>query len=118
MAETLDSNEKAGVEKKRAWLRSEFSNDPLRVIEKVKCPVFIAQGARDEQMPPEDADALLAALRKSGNTGVEAKTYPGLSHVFAPTLTGSIADYSDPAAKMSDEFLADAVRFLASSLQR
>lgn len=118
LPDSLDTNEKAVLEKKRAWLRSEFTNDPLRVASKLKCPVFIAQGGRDEQVPPEDAEALLAAIRKGGNTKAEAKTYPALSHVFAPTITGSMADYSDPNSKMSEEFLGDAVRFLTTTLGR
>ncbi|MEO7111754.1 MAG: prolyl oligopeptidase family serine peptidase [Polyangiaceae bacterium] len=81
-------------------------------------PVYLAQGGKDEQVPPEDVDALLKALQKAGNKRVQAKTYPELSHLFAPTKTGSMADYSDPDLNMSEEFLGDAVAFLSSALKK
>ncbi len=118
LPESLEPGEKAAIEKQRAWLQSELVNDPLRVIAKVKCPVFVAQGAKDEQVPPEDAGALLEALQKAGNKNAKAKTYPELSHLFAPTKTGSMADYSDPDIDMSEEFLGDAVAFLSATLRK
>jgi hypothetical protein len=44
------------------------------------------------------------------------KIYPGLSHVFAPVLHGTIADYSDPHAKMDAGFLDDVAAWLAKAL--
>ena len=109
--DSMTAAEKEALEKQRAWLRSELENDPIKIISRVKCPVFFAQGAKDEQVPPEDAGFLLAAIQKSGNAHAEAKTYPGLNHLFATTLTGSMADYSDPASKLSDDLLTDASSF-------
>jgi pimeloyl-ACP methyl ester carboxylesterase len=104
-------------EEARPWLRSHLEHDPIAAARKVKrVPVLIAQGGKDQQITTADADALKAALAKGGNKKVEVKVYPNLNHLFAPSETGSIAEYADPAAVIDATFLADVVAFAKKRL--
>jgi dipeptidyl aminopeptidase/acylaminoacyl peptidase len=44
------------------------ANSPVNLAEKIRIPVFLAHGERDERAPFAQAKAMRAALEKSGNT--------------------------------------------------
>jgi pimeloyl-ACP methyl ester carboxylesterase len=104
-------------EEARPWLRSHMAHDTIATVRGLKrVPVLVAQGGKDQQVSTLDAEALKAALAKGGNKKVDYKLYAGLNHLFAPSETGSIAEYSDPAAVIDPAFIADVVAFAKKRL--
>ena len=55
---------------------------------------------------------------ESGNTQVQARVFEDLNHLFAKTITGSLADYSDPKAKVSSRFIEELTVFVSRSLAK
>ena len=45
------------------WFRSHFDLDHGAILERVRCPVLAVGGAKDAQVPPGDAEAIVAMLR-------------------------------------------------------
>ncbi|HEY6108463.1 MAG TPA: prolyl oligopeptidase family serine peptidase, partial [Gemmatimonadales bacterium] len=76
------------------WMRWFGDYDPLATARRVTVPVLILQGALDRQVSAGQADTLAAALRAGGNRDVTEKVYPGLNHLFLPTIgDGSPSEY-------------------------
>ncbi|MEZ5373682.1 MAG: prolyl oligopeptidase family serine peptidase [Microthrixaceae bacterium] len=55
------------------------SRSPLFAVEGITVPVLVLQGQDDPVVPPSQADALVAALRRQG-TRVEERRYEGEAH--------------------------------------
>lgn len=81
-----------------AWMRFFLAYEPLPTARKVKQPVLILQGARDQQVRPEEADLLERALRTSGNTRVTKRVFPDRNHLFLRDADGHPSGY----AKLTD----------------
>jgi alpha-beta hydrolase superfamily lysophospholipase len=64
------------------WYREHFAHDPLKTIEKVKCPVLIVHGEKDFQVPFSKAIALRDGLEKSGNSNVRFLLFPNIDHLL------------------------------------
>ena len=64
------------------------------MIRKVKQPLLILQGERDRQIDQSHATLLLDAARSAGNSRVTMKIFPTLNHLFLPSKTGSVSEYS------------------------
>lgn len=78
-----------------AWMRTFIRHDPAPALEKVKCPVLALFGEKDLQVPPvPNAEAVMQALTRGGNTQSTVKVLPGLNHLFQEAHTGSPAEYS------------------------
>ncbi len=59
--------------------------DPARYFERLRVPVWIAFGERDERLPAaESAARIRAALERAGNTAATLRTYPGANHALLP----------------------------------
>ncbi len=113
---SLDPTEVKQYTDGQAWMVSHLRHDPEATAARLKgVAVLIAQGQLDQQVAVADAEALEVALKR-GNKVVEKIIYPGLNHLFAPTQTGDIAEYTDPGVHIDDHFLADVVRFLKANL--
>jgi dienelactone hydrolase len=76
-----------------AWLRFFMDYDPLPTARNVRVPVLILQGDTDQQVTPEQADALGAAVRSGGNRDVTVRRYPATNHLFLADPDGSPAKY-------------------------
>ena len=99
------------------WLASHFKHDPLKTLAALKIPVFVVQGGKDVQTSAkDDFERLKSTVTRAGNKRAQAKLYPDLSHLLAPTKTGDIADYSDPDLHVDGDFIADLVGFLKANL--
>jgi dienelactone hydrolase len=110
----LPRSEEAGARQAFAWMRSHLAHPPAAELAQLRpLPVFIAQGGRDVQVPPEDAEALRRALVQGQPL---MKTYPTLNHVFASAPADRLADYADPRAELSEEFLQDLAGFARQAL--
>jgi fermentation-respiration switch protein FrsA (DUF1100 family) len=88
------------------WLRQHLLHDPAGAIRAVRCPVLIVQGGKDFQVPPENATMLGEALGDAGNPDVEVRIFDELSHLFAGSEGGGMAEYSDSDIDVDEEFLA------------
>ncbi|HTY58973.1 MAG TPA: hypothetical protein VMF59_09150 [Bacteroidota bacterium] len=71
----------------RAWwprtidLNDESHFDPITLMEKTRIPLFLAYGAHDRQIDPEQAiSAYRAACRRSGNTRLRIALLPQSDH--------------------------------------
>jgi dienelactone hydrolase len=77
-----------------AWGREYFTYDPLPTIRRVRQPILILQGGRDQQVRAEHATLLATAAREAGNRDVSVHVFPTLNHLFLPSTTGAVAEYS------------------------
>ena len=77
-----------------AWLRYFVGYDPSKTARAVKQPVLILQGETDRQVTPDQADALVAALKAGGNTSVVMKKFPATNHLFVPDASGAPSGYA------------------------
>jgi len=93
-----------GLEKLPAAVRSQvdnpefqslLTNDPAKIVPKVKQPLLIVQGQLDTQVEPSNADRLevLAKSRKKESTSEVAKV-PGVNHLLVPARTGEVDEYA------------------------
>ena len=62
-----------------SYLRSADRIDPMAALAKVRQPVLIVQGGRDDSVPPSHADLLRASR---GNLSTEVTTFPNLTHFY------------------------------------
>lgn len=83
----------ASLKANNAWMRFFLEHDPLPVARRVKVPVLIAQGATDQQVTPNNATLLEAALREGGNRDVTVKLMPDRNHLFLDDPDGTPANY-------------------------
>jgi pimeloyl-ACP methyl ester carboxylesterase len=80
----------------RRWFQSHAKHDALAQVKQVKCPVLIAQGAKDWQVSAElDAKALEKALRDAGHPDAKLLLFPELDHLFKRVAGGRppLAEY-------------------------
>jgi pimeloyl-ACP methyl ester carboxylesterase len=109
---TVPKSERARIEAQRGWLKSHFDHDPQRALREMpRAAVLVVQGAKDLQVPAEDADLVRKGLASGKNPDAQVVVYPTLNHVFAESRGGSVTEYSDPRAQIDPTFLADAVAF-------
>jgi hypothetical protein len=119
LPEALAPEQKAQIEKQRAWLKSHFDNDIQAALGRVpKMSIFVVQGGKDIQVPLDDADLIRKGLVAGKNAEVKVKVYPELNHLFARSHGGGVAEYSDVDAHIDESFLADTVDFFAGALAK
>jgi pimeloyl-ACP methyl ester carboxylesterase len=95
------------------WMRYFLTLDPATFIAQVKCPAYVAFGAKDTQVPPSLHKAPLeAAFAKGGNTRVTVKVYPEANHLFITANTGSVSEYTTLPKVFVPGFLDDLVAFV------
>jgi pimeloyl-ACP methyl ester carboxylesterase len=59
--------------------------DPALYFERLRVPVFLAFGERDERLPAEAcATRIAASLERAGNDAVTLHRYPGADHALLP----------------------------------
>jgi pimeloyl-ACP methyl ester carboxylesterase len=117
LPESATAEEKQLIAEEQPWLVGHFRHDPLRTLQKLKIPVFVAQGGRDLHVSvKQDAERIRSTLERSNNKRAAYRLYPELSHAFAPAKTGTVSDYSDPDLHVDLEFIGDLVKFFKGSL--
>jgi dipeptidyl aminopeptidase/acylaminoacyl peptidase len=96
----------AGLKKDNVWMRFFLEHDPLPIARRVKVPVYIAQGATDQQVLAPQAQVLADVLRNSGNQNVTVKVFPNLNHLFLYDPDGSPLNYTKlPSGKIGPEVM-------------
>jgi fermentation-respiration switch protein FrsA (DUF1100 family) len=110
-------SERARIESQRAWLKSHFDHDPQLALRQVPATnVLIVQGAKDMQVPSEDAELVRKGLAAGKNPKAKVVVYPSLNHLFAESHGGALTEYSDPRAVIDQAFLNDVTTFFVQSL--
>ncbi len=102
---------------KNAWMRFFVSYDPIPTARRVRQPTLILQGATDQQVRPEEARLLDAAIRGAGNTRVTLRILPERNHLFLRDANGHPAGYAalkDP--RVDGEVLGVLADWLAQAL--
>jgi dienelactone hydrolase len=92
-----------------AWIREYFAYDPLPTVRKLKQPLLILQGERDRQVDESHAKLLADAARQAGNKNVTVTVLPTLNHLFLPSKTGSLAEYSHLETFVVPDVVLDAL---------
>ena len=117
LPDDIPPQHKEVIEKQRAWLKSHFDNDiPAALARVPKMSIFVAQGGKDIQIPPGDADRVRTALAAGKNREPLLKGYPELNHVFSASHGGGVTEYADADARVDPAFLADTVDFFTRAL--
>ena len=76
------------------WFRVFLTLDPMRYIERIKCPVLALYGGLDLQVPPaENMKAMESGLLIAGNDQYTVDYVPGVNHMFQTATTGSPSEY-------------------------
>lgn len=102
---------------RKPWMRYFLAYDPLPTIKRVKQPVLVLQGETDQQVRPEEARALHAALREAGNTRVTLKMLPARNHLFLADSVGHPSGYAALSnGKVDGEVLGTLADWLVSTL--
>lgn len=82
------------VAKESPWIRFFLDYDPLVTARRVRVPVLILQGATDQQVTPEQAEALGKTMRDAGNRQVTVRVFPQANHLFVQDPDGNPANYT------------------------
>ena len=75
------------------WMAYFLTYDPVPTAKKVKQPVFIMQGATDQQVTPDQAPVLEQAFRAGGNKDVTMKVFKDHNHLFLLDASGFPGGY-------------------------
>lgn len=92
------------------------ARSPLRHADRLSCPVIFLQGEDDRVVPPNQAEAMVAALRAKG-LAVEHLVFPGEGHGFRKAATVEAALLAEHAFFCRVLGLAPAGEPAASPLQ-
>jgi dipeptidyl aminopeptidase/acylaminoacyl peptidase len=101
------------------WMNYFLSYDPAPTMRRVKTPVLILTGSRDQQAVPEQVPLIEAAFKEGGNKDVTARVLPDLNHLFVQDTDGFPPNYSKlPAPVMvRDDVLTIIGDWLAKRLR-
>lgn len=64
------------------WMGFFVDHDVLAAARRIRTPVLILNGGTDQQVTPEQAAELAAAIRAGGNPDVTVQVFPDLNHLF------------------------------------
>ncbi len=96
------------------FLISQLRYDPRREIRALACPVLVAGGGNDLQVPADNAEALAAAQPRARKAVIEGMTHT-LKRSDDRTLQGQMRTvYADPALPLAEELVAAVVGFIAA----
>ena len=100
------------------WMKFFLAYEPLPTIRKVKVPVLVLQGATDQQVTADQAEAIGAALREAGNRDVTVRVLPNRNHLFLPDSIGNPAGYVRlPSGKIGPDVLGEIAGWLVARLR-
>ena len=97
------------------WIKYFLDYDPLPTARRVRVPTLILQGATDQQITAEQAEALGAAIRSGGNADVTVQVFADANHLFIEDPTGNPAGYTRLA---TGEIRGDVIKVLTEWLAR
>jgi dipeptidyl aminopeptidase/acylaminoacyl peptidase len=90
------------------WMKFFLTYDPAPTMGRVKTPVLILTGSRDQQAVPEQVALQEAAFKEGGNKDVTARVVPDVNHLFVQDTDGFPGNYAKlpPPLMMRADVLA------------
>jgi dipeptidyl aminopeptidase/acylaminoacyl peptidase len=76
------------------WMKFFLTYDPAPTMRRVKTPVLILTGSRDQQAVPEQVPLMEAAFKEGGNKDVTARVVPDVNHLFVQDTDGFPPNYA------------------------
>jgi dipeptidyl aminopeptidase/acylaminoacyl peptidase len=98
------------------WMKFFFEYDPAATTRRVKTPVLILTGSRDQQAVPEQVPLMEAAFKAAGNKDVTARVLPDLNHLFVHDTNGFPGNYKNLPAPITMQ--ADVVEIITDWLAK
>jgi dipeptidyl aminopeptidase/acylaminoacyl peptidase len=71
-----------------------LTHDPATTMRRVKTPVLILTGSRDQQAVPAEVALMETAFKEAGNRDVTARVLPDLNHLFVHDTDGFPRNYA------------------------
>ncbi len=101
------------------WMKFFLTYDPAPTMRRVKTPVLILTGSRDQQAVPEQVALQEAAFKEGGNKDVTARVLPDLNHLFVQDTDGFPGNYAKlpPPVMMQTDVLVMIADWLAQRLR-
>jgi uncharacterized protein len=101
------------------WMKFFLTYDPGPTMRRVKTPVLILTGSRDQQAVPEQVALQEAAFKEGGNKDVTARVLPDVNHLFVQDTDGFPANYAKlpPPVMMRTDVVEMIVDWLAQRLR-
>ena len=101
------------------WMNFFLTYDPAPTMRRVKTPVLILTGSRDQQAVPEQVALKEAAFKEGGNKDVTARVLPDLNHLFVQDTDGFPGNYAKlpPPVMMRADAVAMIVDWLVQRLR-
>ena len=101
------------------WMKFFLTYDPAPTMRRVKTPVLILTGSRDQQAVPEQVVLQEAAFKEGGNKDVTARVVPDVNHLFAQDTDGFPGNYAKlpPPLMMRTDVLGMIADWLAQRLR-
>ena len=89
------------------WMKFFLTYDPAATMRRVKTPVLILTGSRDQQAAPDQVPLMEKAFREGGNKDVTARVLPDLNHLFVHDTDGFPGNYAKlpPPVMMQNDVL-------------
>lgn len=76
------------------WMKYFLEYDPIATLRQIKVPTLILMGGTDQQVTPDQAPKLVAALAAAGNPDVTARVFGQLNHLFIYDPSGFPMGYA------------------------
>ncbi len=76
------------------WMKFFLTYDPAPTMRRVKTPVLILTGSRDQQAVPAEVALQEAAFKEGGNKDVTARVVMDVNHLFAQDTDGFPINYA------------------------
>jgi fermentation-respiration switch protein FrsA (DUF1100 family) len=101
------------------WMKFFLTHDPAVTMRRVKTPVLILTGSRDQQAAPEQVALMEAAFKEGGNKDVTARVLPDLNHLLVHDTDGFPLNYAKlpPPVMMQTDAVAMIADWLAPRLR-
>jgi uncharacterized protein len=76
------------------WMKFFFTYNPAETMRRVKTPVLILTGSRDQQAVPAEVALMQSAFKEAGNKDITARVLPDLNHLFVRDTDGFPGNYA------------------------
>ena len=101
------------------WMKFFLTYEPATTMRRVKTPVLILTGSRDQQAVPAEVALQEAAFKEGGNKDITARVVPDVNHLFVQDTDGFPPNYSKlpPPVMMRADVVEMIVDWLSQHLR-